>query len=350
MQVEAAKTGFSKCQVCLEKIPLGAVRVGLPRCFRGTPGFSWHHIRCAEGLLKDDEALKRMTALAALVDKPVDGVYVLRLNGRDGAGDCYYVGKSGNVDKRTAEHRSLGPGCAAWVRLHGGVAAVEAPVTPREELASWEQKETIARILRHGFDKVRGWEWTFDRPFGPDEYAAFKACACGNGDLCRRCGNPGHFVRGCTEALTPWMVECNARPTVPACGRCGRTSHAQATCFAATDLRGHRLARSDAPKVVEPAVSLPGRLGRIETSQEFGCLGDAVSSLRLVPREYVERDLETIRASDDHDNATLRYGPDSTGHTYAIEHYRKWSWFSHKCVAIAWKNSPLWAAVGSGPL
>eukprot|EP00658_Telonema_sp_P-2_P014091 TRINITY_DN15342_c0_g1_i4.p1 TRINITY_DN15342_c0_g1~~TRINITY_DN15342_c0_g1_i4.p1 ORF type:complete len:226 (-),score=37.97 TRINITY_DN15342_c0_g1_i4:203-880(-) len=77
----------------------------------------------------------------------------------------------------------------------------------------------------------------------------------------------------------------------------------------------------------------------IESSEEFGCLGDAISSLKSVPREYIERDLRITGASDDHDNATLNYGPDASGNLYAIEHQRKLHWFSHKCRAIAWKGS-----------
>ena len=74
---------------------------------------------------------------------------------------------------------------------------------------------------------------------------------------------------------------------------------------------------------------------RVEESEEFGCLGDAVLSLKTVPREYLERDHRILQGSDDHDNATLNYGPDARGFLFQIEHQRHLHWFSHKCRAIA---------------
>jgi hypothetical protein len=166
---------------------------------------------------------------------------------------CYYVGKTTDPETRLADHTTMGPRCAAWVRRHGGVAEIEEPITPREELASWEQKETIAQIMRHGFDRVRGWEWTGCGPF--DDYAGFRTCAIGNGDLCRRCGAAGHFAKGCTADPLPWLQRCNAAapaaapaPAAPAagttstdsrCARCGRASHVTERCYARNILPGH---------------------------------------------------------------------------------------------------------------
>jgi len=202
------------------------------------------------------------------------GVYVLRLHGVDGSKDYYYIGKSDNIPQRIKQHKTCGSGCASWVRHHGGVAAVEPPLTPREQIDSWEQTETIARIMKHGFDRVRGWEWSGCAPFTRDDYVSFKKCAFGTGDLCRQCGNPGHFASNCESPTSIWLAHCNkqvceVQPQVSAktvisnlvtennssvprntsnkkrargcCERCGRNSHATAECYAQTDSRGEGL-------------------------------------------------------------------------------------------------------------
>ncbi len=78
---------------------------------------------------------------------------------------------------------------------------------------------------------------------------------------------------------------------------------------------------------------------KMEKSDVHGCLGDAVASLRTVPRIYIEEDLKAVRGSDVHDNSTLSYGPDSDGHVYHICHSRIWSWFSHSCQATVIKSA-----------
>ena len=82
-----------------------------------------------------------------------------------------------------------------------------------------------------------------------------------------------------------------------------------------------------------------------------GTLGDAVRQLTCVPPDYLEQDLAAIGASDDHDNATLVYGPDSDGYVYEIEHMRKINWtLSHDCLAKVWRRAatPLEAEAAAG--
>ena len=73
---------------------------------------------------------------------------------------------------------------------------------------------------------------------------------------------------------------------------------------------------------------------QIETSPLFGRLGDAVRSLSTVPASFLVQDLEAIRTTDEHDNETLTYGPDTRGLMYAIGHQRKRNWsLRHDCCA-----------------
>ena len=170
------------------------------------------------------------------------GVYVLLLQ----AGGRY-VGKSVDVERRIAEHRG-GRG-AAWVRHGGGVVAVEPPITPRTvDLGAWEARETIAQMMRHGFDTVRGWEWTGCAPLTPGDLDFYRRTAFGTGDLCRACGRPGHFAQRCTREPERWLAECNAAiaARTPAavtagCRRCGRASHTEAKCYAKTHADGTRI-------------------------------------------------------------------------------------------------------------
>ena len=82
------------------------------------------------------------------------GVYVVQLNNKD----KYYIGKSGNIISRIENHKSGGDKCAKFVQVNGGIYTVREPLTPRDNnLSNWEKDETIMRMIKHGFNNVRGW-------------------------------------------------------------------------------------------------------------------------------------------------------------------------------------------------
>lgn len=120
----------------------------------------------------------------------------------------YYVGASSNIERRVREHETEQK--AAWVAASGGVAQVLLPLTPREEpLMVWEMKETLARMITHGFNNVRGWEYTTPWPLSDSDVDGIAKIMCGglSVPLCRGCGYPGHVVSGCTTAVpADWFL------------------------------------------------------------------------------------------------------------------------------------------------
>eukprot|EP00978_Attheya_sp_CCMP212_P046728 scaffold408133_cov61-Attheya_sp.AAC.1 len=163
---------------------------------------------------EDEEACWRMNvAAAAQCHYTPDQVYALRLKNKRHGQDCFYVGKSKDKARRVNQHESGGVRCATWVKRQGGVAEEVQLLIPREanlDPDTWEQKETMARIIGHtnGFDCVRGWEWT-NPEFGVEDYITFKKLALGAGNLCRTCGFPGHFATMCGgRPKAPWLVRC----------------------------------------------------------------------------------------------------------------------------------------------
>lgn len=79
-------------------------------------------------------------------------VYVLPLS----TPGSYYVGSTANLSQRLAQHKENAKG---FVALRGGAVGQEDPLAPPllSNVYDHEMRETLARIVKHGFDNVRGW-------------------------------------------------------------------------------------------------------------------------------------------------------------------------------------------------
>jgi len=132
------------------------------------------------------------------------GVYVLQLHNGG-----YYVGRSDNIDARVRQHTS-GVG-SAWCRHKGGIVK-EVPTVfagSLEDSASWEMNETVTQMLLHGYENVRGWEFSCCGALTSGELDTIKNVIMGQTDMCRKCGNGGHFAHACDSSIekAKWLLD-----------------------------------------------------------------------------------------------------------------------------------------------
>ncbi len=178
--------------------------------FYDSPG-SWSDQESTDSEEWEDSEDSEDSGSAESTASNTAGVYVLVLDN-----GTRYVGKSNNVKRRISQH--LNPKASqsapikrvAWCKKGGTRRAyTEPPITePNADLSVWEQNETIALMMKHGCDRVRGWEFTSCQPFGHLEYELFKKLAFSGNDLCRTCGNKGHFAKDCyARHKAPWLKE-----------------------------------------------------------------------------------------------------------------------------------------------
>ena len=129
--------------------------------------------------------------------KNVKEVYVLQLEQQK-----YYVGESFNVNKRIQSH--INNGGSGWTRKYKVICSEKTITNPQDTL--WELSETLEQMNIHGIDNVRG--SMFTKPFNLTKQEKIMAAQlyCEKYNLCRKCGEPGHFINQCNNhTVAPWV-------------------------------------------------------------------------------------------------------------------------------------------------
>jgi cellular nucleic acid-binding protein len=196
-------------------------------------------------------------------------LYVLQLE--DGK---YYVGRTDDVAKRYAEHKS-GSG-SVWTSLHKPVKILE---THDSKTAEDETNLTKYLMKKFGVDNVRGGAYCQrELPDYVEDMIEHETRS--SRDKCYKCGKLGHFANQCKrkssfegtchcgktfldfEEYTSHMRGCNvrnglvdksksyataksAKPQTGRCYRCGRSGHWANNCYARTDTDGNDLDSED---------------------------------------------------------------------------------------------------------
>lgn len=186
--------------------------------------------------------------------------YALRLNQLGSNGKpCYYVGKSKDVDKRVEDHRS-GRSRIPWISMHGGIAEVIPVDSTGGDADTLEMKETVRRMTENGMNNVRGSAWTSDQPLSQEDRGNVQQNAACFFELCRQCGNSGHYADACTVPDAPWLTDFEGSSATRrhgkrereeeeprGCERCGYPSHSADNCYAKYDVDGELILEESDP-------------------------------------------------------------------------------------------------------
>jgi predicted GIY-YIG superfamily endonuclease len=198
-------------------------------------------------------------------------LYVLKLqHGK------YYVGSTGNLSRRIAEH-CAGTG-SAWTRLHRPIGT-NAIVHRQRGNRFHEDAIVYTYMSRYGRDNVRGGTHSsvvLSEASRDDINRQLRHA----GNQCFNCGSNEHFANQCPHfSGSPADHERrrdHGRRRRMECTRCGRDSHTEEDCFAATHVNGNFLAQDDdeSDDSSESSDSAAGdnRAGRFQGSQQLRSL------------------------------------------------------------------------------
>lgn len=121
-----------------------------------------------------------------------NGVYVLEMS--DGT---YYVGKSHNIPKRLKEHQD---GKGSEFVYNKPFERIPTHVEYMNDWEGWERAETLHLMYKKGIENVRGWLYT-SVVLSEDQEKDANRQIRERYDLCRGCGEKGHFMRDCPCAV-----------------------------------------------------------------------------------------------------------------------------------------------------
>ncbi len=124
-------------------------------------------------------------------------VYVLKLENNK-----YYVGKSNDKEKRIKRHIN-GNGCT-WTKKYNPISELKPLTQPQPSF--WELWETLELMKRYGVDNVRGSMFTSPYPMLREDKIMAAQLYCELYDLCRKCGEKGHFITNCKNTkVADWV-------------------------------------------------------------------------------------------------------------------------------------------------
>ena len=124
-------------------------------------------------------------------------VYVLQLENNK-----YYVGKSSNKELRIKRHiNGIG---SAWTKKYKPINELTPLTNPQPSF--WELWETLELMKKYGVDNVRGSMFTSPYPLLREEKIMASQLYCELYDLCRKCGEKGHFITYCkNQNAADWV-------------------------------------------------------------------------------------------------------------------------------------------------
>jgi hypothetical protein len=124
-------------------------------------------------------------------------VYVLKLENNK-----YYIGKSNDKEKRIKRHIN-GNGCT-WTKKYKPISELEPLTQPQPSF--WELWETLELMKKYGVDNVRGSMFTSPFPMLREDKIMAAQLYCELYDLCRKCGEKGHFITNCKNTkVADWI-------------------------------------------------------------------------------------------------------------------------------------------------
>tara|TARA_B100002051_G_C16719267_1_gene631339 strand:- start:175 stop:732 length:558 start_codon:yes stop_codon:yes gene_type:complete len=126
-------------------------------------------------------------------------VYVLKLENQK-----YYVGESSNIRQRIWAHENGGG--SAWSKKYKYIRPIKLITKPQDSF--WELSETLEQMYVHGINNVRGSMFTKPFELSKEEKIMAAQLYCEKHNLCRNCGEPGHFINQCkNEKVAPWVKQ-----------------------------------------------------------------------------------------------------------------------------------------------
>ncbi len=208
-------------------------------------------------------------------------LYVLKC-----ADSCWYVGITGNLKTRWNQHAE-GRG-AEWTKVHAPLSIHSQREVPSESATHEEAVVTSEMMLKYGINKVRGASLTYSRPYDTRESDVRRVAGCIRKALdlnytevretvleelereapAKRYTSPvnesfdevgllasvfngfnigGTSAKGVSGSRSTAGTNNYARnmttrsSAVPACTRCGRSSHTRGQCYASTHISGRKI-------------------------------------------------------------------------------------------------------------